>query len=86
MRKTYPYTFNHWMVGQCSDVKTIPKEEYANYESEYVRMYNYIRERGWYKDKNKWKCSKTGSSVTNIKDAYLAQKNRDRRNGEESSS
>lgn len=77
MRKTYPYTFNDWMEGESGPVIQIPVDvpEAAHYQCEYLVKYNFLRDRGWVKDKDgkRWICPRGGTYGT-MDRAYGAQR------------
>lgn len=78
MRKSYPYTFNDWLSGECSTVKKLDRSVLGdNYQSEYVTMYNYITDRGWFRKDGRWISPHSGNSVRKIADAYYSQKYRE---------
>ena len=72
MTKEYPHTFNEWMRGECGPVKTIEKEGYPH-QSEYVSIYNYLRDKGWERDGNGWVSPRNGRRYTK-KQAVNSQK------------
>lgn len=55
MTKQYPSTFNNWIKETCGEVKRLEKKDLGeDYKSEYVVKYNYLRDRGWRRENNKW--------------------------------
>ena len=52
--KKYPFTFETWRKGECSEVKNIPLDEAAGYQSEYVYKFNWLRENGWQRVAGRW--------------------------------
>lgn len=75
MTKEYPGTFNEWIKESNSEVRLCPPSEVKGYQSEYMRMFTYLREKGWYKEGNRW-VSPHNSNIKHktIKDAYGSQK------------
>lgn len=56
MTKEYPYTFDSWKKGKCSEVRDVPIEEAEaeGYQSTYVKRFNYLRDRGWTYQFKRW--------------------------------
>ena len=77
MRKGYPYTFNYWMTGLSGEVKHLPVEG-KEYTSEYVVMFNHLKDRGWKKEGQRWRSPHTGETVGTIKKAYDSQMYREK--------
>lgn len=54
MAKKYRYTFDSWNEGECSEVRNVPLDEAAGYQSEYVYKFNWLRENGWTRMNGRW--------------------------------
>ena len=70
-------TFQWWEKYPPGKVKQIPIKEYANYESSYVRWFNYIKDRGWYREGGEWRHEDDPMKFKRVYDAYQHQKFRD---------
>jgi len=75
MKKGYPSTFNDWVIYESSVAVTIPVEEYRDYQSEYMFMFNYIRDKGWKRKNRRWYSPNYPKlSYTKLIEAYQSQK------------
>jgi hypothetical protein len=59
VRSRLSHTFNWWFVEKPGEVKMIDVDELKGFESTYMRCFNYIKCRGWYREKGNW-CSPDG--------------------------
>ena len=54
MTKTYPWTFDAWRRGECSEVTRLDPEDLSGYQSEYLEKFNFLRDRGWFREGGRW--------------------------------
>ena len=66
-------TFQWWDTYPPGEVKQIPVSELGDYQSSYTHMYNYLRERGWVRENNKWTHKEKNRTFPNIIQAYEYQ-------------
>lgn len=75
MTKTFPYTFDTWRRGECSEVRKLEPEDLGDYQSEYVYKFNYLRDRGWVKKMGWWMSPhEENKAYGDMRHAYSAQK------------
>ena len=75
MTKKYPWTFDSYRMGECSEVRNVPLDEAQGYQSTYVYMFNYLRDRGWEKKLGRWVSPEAPyRTYGNIHLAYGSQK------------
>ena len=66
-------TFQWWDTHPPGEVKVLDNSEYK-YESTYTHMFNYIRDKKWYRDNKKWVSPDGTRSFFKILDAYNYQR------------
>ena len=74
MTKTYPWTFDKWRRGECSEVKHLDPEDIPEYQSTYVYQFNYLKDRGWRFFQGRWVSPHNGKSYGKIYLAYGSQR------------
>ena len=67
-------TFIWWVKYEQGPVKVLNKGELGHYESNYVRCWNYVRDRGWDKIDGKWVSPDRSKKYSTVYEAYNAQK------------
>ena len=66
-------TFQWWDNNPPGEVIQIPVSELIDYESTYTHMFNYLREKGWTREENKWKHSEPDRVFKSVQEAYEYQ-------------
>lgn len=67
-------TFIWWVRYEQGPVKVLNAAELGHYESNYVRCWNYVRDRGWNKIDKRWVSPCGTKSYSTVYEAYNAQK------------
>lgn len=68
-------TFNWWVTYEYkSEVRLLNKDDLGSYESNYVRCWNYVRDRGWEKIDNFWISPDGRVKYKTVYEAYNSQK------------
>ena len=69
-------TFNWWILYDLdSEIKNInPKDLPANYQSSYLKCWNYITDRGWVKENRMWYSPDKSLKFKTVYEAYRSQK------------
>ena len=73
-RSKWSWTFTWWVTTPPGEVKIIPKEEMANYQSEYVTRFTYLVANGWKKEEKKWVSPDNKYKFDSLNAAYQCQK------------
>ena len=77
MVETCRSTFDPWVNYDSEQSETVSVDiavlESENYQSTYVQKYNYVRDRGWYREDKKWISPHNGQAYKDIHKACEAQ-------------
>jgi len=67
-------TFDWWVkYDDSGEATTISKDDLVGYQSDYVRCWNLITDRGWKKEGAKWASPDGRYKYNNVYEAYRAQ-------------
>ncbi len=66
-------SFTYWVKYEQGEPKEVDKEELKDYQSDYVRCWNYITDRGWSRKDKHWVSPDGKEKYSSVYQAYRVQ-------------
>ena len=70
VRSKWSHSHNWWFKEEPGEVKLLDVSELEGFESTYVRCFNYIKQRGWFRENRQWVSPDRRYKFTDIEAAF----------------